>query len=175
MLWVWMPSRVYSACLASAVVGTATRRGLGSVGRLRASSVGRVRASACISSSTKKVCATGAGSARPVVSMMMASKRLTLACSFLRATTRSPRTVQQMHPFITSITSSSAFSERIRSSTPIWVWTADRWPTLAPAGGGSTSSAQRHAPNSQGPPESATYQDPSLFNQPWLRLRTHSQ
>ena len=39
MLWVWMPSRVYSACLVSAVIGTATRRGLGSVGRVRASSV----------------------------------------------------------------------------------------------------------------------------------------
>ena len=33
-------------------------------------------------------------------------------------TTRSPRTVQQMHPFMTSMTSSSDFSERIFSSTP---------------------------------------------------------
>ena len=73
---------------------------------------------AAISSSTKKVCATGAGSARPVVSMMIASNCEIFPHSFLRATTRSPRTVQQMQPFITSMISSSAFSERMRSSTP---------------------------------------------------------
>ena len=73
---------------------------------------------AWMSSSTKNVWATGAGSASPVVSMMTASNWLILLYRFFSATTRSPRTVQQMHPFITSITSSSAFSDRIRSSTP---------------------------------------------------------
>mmetsp|Transcript_48393 Transcript_48393/g.90670 ORF Transcript_48393/g.90670 Transcript_48393/m.90670 type:complete len:204 (-) Transcript_48393:16-627(-) len=71
-----------------------------------------------MSSSTKKVCATGAGSARPVVSMITASNRATLACNFLRDVTRSPRTVQQMQPFITSISSSSVFSMMTFSSTP---------------------------------------------------------
>mmetsp|Transcript_63581 Transcript_63581/g.168438 ORF Transcript_63581/g.168438 Transcript_63581/m.168438 type:complete len:203 (+) Transcript_63581:637-1245(+) len=59
-----------------------------------------------ISSSTKKVCATGAGSAIPVVSIRTASNDLTRLWSRLRAWTKSPRTVQQMQPFITSITSS---------------------------------------------------------------------
>mmetsp|Transcript_3402 Transcript_3402/g.8321 ORF Transcript_3402/g.8321 Transcript_3402/m.8321 type:complete len:218 (+) Transcript_3402:503-1156(+) len=62
------------------------------------------------SSSTKNVCATGAGSANPVVSMTMASNlrpfSLRLA-SFFRTSTRSWRTVQQMQPFIISMTSSS--------------------------------------------------------------------
>ena len=73
---------------------------------------------AWMSSSTKNVCATGAGSAKPVVSTMTASNCEILLYRFFSATTRSPLTVQQMHPFITSITSSSAFSERMRSSTP---------------------------------------------------------
>mmetsp|Transcript_34638 Transcript_34638/g.79293 ORF Transcript_34638/g.79293 Transcript_34638/m.79293 type:complete len:243 (+) Transcript_34638:540-1268(+) len=71
-----------------------------------------------ISSSTKNVCATGAGSAKPVVSMRIASKDSTFACSLFRAWTKSPRTVQQMQPFITSMTSSLASSASTFSSTP---------------------------------------------------------
>src|SRR3990172_3347770 len=52
-----------------------------------------------MSSSMKKVCATGPGSAMPVVSMMMRSKSSCLAsrfaCSSPRMRTRSPRTMQQ--------------------------------------------------------------------------------
>mmetsp|Transcript_25251 Transcript_25251/g.58886 ORF Transcript_25251/g.58886 Transcript_25251/m.58886 type:complete len:257 (+) Transcript_25251:596-1366(+) len=70
------------------------------------------RANACTSSSTKKVCATGAGSAIPVVSITMPSSLRTPAAmrfaSFLSTTIRSWRTVQQMHPFIISMISSSA-------------------------------------------------------------------
>mmetsp|Transcript_11717 Transcript_11717/g.35631 ORF Transcript_11717/g.35631 Transcript_11717/m.35631 type:complete len:337 (+) Transcript_11717:489-1499(+) len=66
------------------------------------------------SSSTKKVWATGAGSARPVVSMTMPSSlrspRSTRSLSLFRTTTRSWRTVQQMHPFIISMISSSDWS-----------------------------------------------------------------
>src|SRR6202022_4565834 len=66
------------------------------------------RALFCTSSSTKKVCATGAGSASPVVSTMMASN---LPLRFIRPSrmrTRSPRTVQHMQPLFISNTSSSA-------------------------------------------------------------------
>ena len=66
------------------------------------------RAAFCTSSSTKKVCATGAGSARPVVSTMIASN---LPLRFIRPSMmrmRSPRTVQQMQPLFISNTSSSA-------------------------------------------------------------------
>ena len=60
----------------------------------------------CRYSSTKNVWATGAGSARPVVSMMIAS-RGSLRCSNLyRILIKSPRTVQQMQPLFISITSS---------------------------------------------------------------------
>mmetsp|Transcript_30604 Transcript_30604/g.94635 ORF Transcript_30604/g.94635 Transcript_30604/m.94635 type:complete len:293 (+) Transcript_30604:742-1620(+) len=62
-----------------------------------------------ISSSTKNVCATGAGSAMPVVSMTMPSSFMpasTFLASFSRTTTRSWRTVQQMQPFIISMSSS---------------------------------------------------------------------
>mmetsp|Transcript_30087 Transcript_30087/g.59747 ORF Transcript_30087/g.59747 Transcript_30087/m.59747 type:complete len:246 (-) Transcript_30087:168-905(-) len=76
-------------------------------------------------SSTKKVCATGAGSAIPVVSMTMPSRRVpvrTFSASFSRTTTRSCRTVQQMQPFIISMISSSAcmrvFFLRSSSSMP---------------------------------------------------------
>mmetsp|Transcript_719 Transcript_719/g.2178 ORF Transcript_719/g.2178 Transcript_719/m.2178 type:complete len:213 (-) Transcript_719:51-689(-) len=69
-------------------------------------------------SSTKNVCATGAGSASPVVSMRTASNCLTFPCSLFNASTKSPRTVQQMHPFITSMTSSFASSAKTFSSTP---------------------------------------------------------
>mmetsp|Transcript_84192 Transcript_84192/g.186857 ORF Transcript_84192/g.186857 Transcript_84192/m.186857 type:complete len:319 (-) Transcript_84192:59-1015(-) len=66
---------------------------------------------ACTKSSAKKVCATGAGSARPVVSMMMPSSGFPLpeVClwSFFKPAMRSPRTVQQMHPLFISITFSS--------------------------------------------------------------------
>ena len=77
--------------LASATVTTASRRDL-----------------ACTSSSTKKVWATGAGSARPVVSTMIASNlpRRFISPSMMRI--RSPRTVQQMQPLFISNTSSSA-------------------------------------------------------------------
>mmetsp|Transcript_24244 Transcript_24244/g.79830 ORF Transcript_24244/g.79830 Transcript_24244/m.79830 type:complete len:220 (-) Transcript_24244:234-893(-) len=62
-------------------------------------------------SSTKKVWATGAGSAMPVVSMMTPSSlsvpALTRLASFSSTTIRSCRTVQQMQPFIISMISSS--------------------------------------------------------------------
>mmetsp|Transcript_68829 Transcript_68829/g.202036 ORF Transcript_68829/g.202036 Transcript_68829/m.202036 type:complete len:281 (-) Transcript_68829:1-843(-) len=82
-------SRCCSTCAASTTVMIPSRRYL-----------------AWMSSSAKKVCATGAGSAMPVVSISTASKSLTLSCMRLSASTRSPRTVQHMQPFITSITSS---------------------------------------------------------------------
>mmetsp|Transcript_48670 Transcript_48670/g.95142 ORF Transcript_48670/g.95142 Transcript_48670/m.95142 type:complete len:277 (-) Transcript_48670:8-838(-) len=69
-------------------------------------------------SSIKNVWHTGAGSASPVVSMMTPSKSATRSCRRTSASTRSPRTVQQMHPFITSMSSSSTFSARMPSSTP---------------------------------------------------------
>ena len=58
----------------------------------------------------KKVCATGAGSARPVVSTMMASNLPLRRISPSMMRTRSPRTVQQMQPLFISNTSSSAFT-----------------------------------------------------------------
>src|SRR5262249_50520708 len=59
-------------------------------------------------SSTKKVCATGAGSASPVVSTMMPSNLplRRMRPSMIRM--RSPRTVQQTQPLFISNTSSSA-------------------------------------------------------------------
>ena len=59
-------------------------------------------------SSTKKVCATGAGSARPVVSTMIASNLPLRRISPSMMRIRSPRTVQQMQPLFISNTSSSA-------------------------------------------------------------------
>ncbi len=59
-------------------------------------------------SSMKKVCATGAGSASPVVSTMMASNLPLRRISPSMMRTRSPRTVQQMQPLFISNTSSSA-------------------------------------------------------------------
>ena len=47
--------------------------------------------------STKKVWATGAGSARPVVSMRMPSYLVLLFSSLVRIRTRSPRTAQGEH------------------------------------------------------------------------------
>ena len=67
-------------------------------------------------SSTKKVCATGAGLARPVVSMMMPSN---LPRRFISPPTmriRSPRTVQQMQPLFISNTSSSVSTTRSLST-----------------------------------------------------------
>ena len=61
-------------------------------------------------SSMKKVCATGAGSARPVVSTMMASNLPLRRISPSMMRTRSPRTVQQMQPLFISNTSSSALT-----------------------------------------------------------------
>mmetsp|Transcript_22019 Transcript_22019/g.49678 ORF Transcript_22019/g.49678 Transcript_22019/m.49678 type:complete len:381 (+) Transcript_22019:595-1737(+) len=85
------------------------------------------RANSLTASSTKKVCATGAGSAMPVVSITIPSSLslpdLTRFASLLRTTMRSCRTVQQMQPFIISMISSSAcilvFFERRASSMPI--------------------------------------------------------
>mmetsp|Transcript_12484 Transcript_12484/g.29918 ORF Transcript_12484/g.29918 Transcript_12484/m.29918 type:complete len:231 (+) Transcript_12484:838-1530(+) len=61
------------------------------------------------SSLTKKVWATGPGSAIPVVSIMIPSSApppaSCLCLSFSSTTTRSSRTVQQMHPFIISMSS----------------------------------------------------------------------
>mmetsp|Transcript_31450 Transcript_31450/g.98562 ORF Transcript_31450/g.98562 Transcript_31450/m.98562 type:complete len:268 (+) Transcript_31450:144-947(+) len=69
------------------------------------------RANAPISSCTRKVCATGAGSAMPVVSMTIASSRSwparLRAASFSSTATRSCRTEQQMQPLSTSMISSS--------------------------------------------------------------------
>mmetsp|Transcript_78410 Transcript_78410/g.208156 ORF Transcript_78410/g.208156 Transcript_78410/m.208156 type:complete len:216 (-) Transcript_78410:26-673(-) len=67
----------------------------------------------CTYSSAKKVCATGAGSARPVVSIITPSSGLPVflefLMSFLSPAIRSPRTVQQMQPlFISTMFSSEA-------------------------------------------------------------------
>mmetsp|Transcript_86847 Transcript_86847/g.137044 ORF Transcript_86847/g.137044 Transcript_86847/m.137044 type:complete len:254 (+) Transcript_86847:350-1111(+) len=67
----------------------------------------------CTKSSAKKVCATGAGSAKPVVSIKTPSKGLlcffAFLMSFFNPAIKSPRTVQQMQPlFISTIFSSSA-------------------------------------------------------------------
>mmetsp|Transcript_92791 Transcript_92791/g.289301 ORF Transcript_92791/g.289301 Transcript_92791/m.289301 type:complete len:321 (+) Transcript_92791:660-1622(+) len=65
----------------------------------------------CTKSSAKKVCATGAGSAKPVVSMMMPSRGFPLPAvflySFFRPAMRSPRTVQQTQPLFISMMFSS--------------------------------------------------------------------
>ena len=84
------------------------------------------RAKAATLGSTKKVWATGAGSAMPVVSMTMPSSfkvpAWTRFASLSNTTTRSCRTVQQMQPFIISMISSSAcilvFFLRRSSSIP---------------------------------------------------------
>mmetsp|Transcript_109266 Transcript_109266/g.309119 ORF Transcript_109266/g.309119 Transcript_109266/m.309119 type:complete len:367 (-) Transcript_109266:8-1108(-) len=80
----------------------------------------------CTKSSAKNVCATGAGSARPVVSMMMPSRGLPLPAvclwSFFSPTMRSPRTVQQMQPLFISMMFSSVtllFVLSSASSIPI--------------------------------------------------------
>ena len=84
-----------------------------------------------MSSSTKKVCTTGPGSARPVVSMRMWSN---LSRRFMRLPTmrmRSPRTVQQMQPLFISKISSSALmtsSWSIPISPNSFSITAMRWP-----------------------------------------------
>mmetsp|Transcript_86844 Transcript_86844/g.137034 ORF Transcript_86844/g.137034 Transcript_86844/m.137034 type:complete len:223 (+) Transcript_86844:663-1331(+) len=67
----------------------------------------------CTKSSAKKVCATGAGSAKPVVSIKTPSRVLPVffefLMSFFNPAIKSPRTVQQMQPlFISTIFSSSA-------------------------------------------------------------------
>ena len=65
------------------------------------------RANSLMLSSIKKVCATGPGSARPVVSITIASSAEPRRKSFERMRMRSPRTVQQMQPlFISKISSS---------------------------------------------------------------------
>mmetsp|Transcript_6323 Transcript_6323/g.14831 ORF Transcript_6323/g.14831 Transcript_6323/m.14831 type:complete len:251 (+) Transcript_6323:376-1128(+) len=77
-------------------------------------------ANSLIDSSMKKVCATGPGSASPVVSMMMASRSLLKRKSLPRMRMRSPRTVQQMHPLFISKMSSSVLNLFLmsESSTP---------------------------------------------------------
>mmetsp|Transcript_69417 Transcript_69417/g.160839 ORF Transcript_69417/g.160839 Transcript_69417/m.160839 type:complete len:216 (+) Transcript_69417:69-716(+) len=57
-------------------------------------------------SSTKNVCATGPGAASPVVSMSTPSNFEIFAHRLLSDFTRSPRTVQQTHPSISTISSS---------------------------------------------------------------------
>ena len=99
-------SRCSPMCLASMSVTIASRR-----------------ANERMFSSTKKVWATGAGSARPVVSMTMWSSlppsRLRFM-SFMRIVIRSTRTVQQMQPLFISKMSSSAWNLLFTraSSTP---------------------------------------------------------
>ena len=95
----WLSSSRAGRCLASTTVTTASSRVL-----------------ARTPSSTKKVCATGAGLARPVVSMMMPSN---LSRRFISPPTmriRSPRTVQQMQPLFISNTSSSVSTTRSLST-----------------------------------------------------------
>mmetsp|Transcript_19262 Transcript_19262/g.44280 ORF Transcript_19262/g.44280 Transcript_19262/m.44280 type:complete len:288 (-) Transcript_19262:55-918(-) len=83
-------------------------------------------ANALTSSSTKKVCATGAGSAMPVVSITIASSlsfpERTRFANFCKTVMRSCRTVQQMQPFIISKICSSdcilAFLASSASSMP---------------------------------------------------------
>mmetsp|Transcript_145559 Transcript_145559/g.362996 ORF Transcript_145559/g.362996 Transcript_145559/m.362996 type:complete len:328 (-) Transcript_145559:447-1430(-) len=77
-------------------------------------------------SSAKNVCATGAGSARPVVSMMTPSSLEPEAADrfrmLLRPWMRSPRTVQQMQPLFISMICSEPRSSReaiSASSMPI--------------------------------------------------------
>mmetsp|Transcript_150097 Transcript_150097/g.418194 ORF Transcript_150097/g.418194 Transcript_150097/m.418194 type:complete len:238 (-) Transcript_150097:348-1061(-) len=76
----------------------------------------------CTKSSAKKVWATGAGSARPVVSISTPSRSLpdfdTFLTIFLRPAIRSPRTVQQMQPlFISTMFSSVVRGPVSRSSS----------------------------------------------------------
>ena len=73
-----------------------------------------------IDSSMKKVCATGPGSARPVVSITIASSAVPRRKSLERMRMRSPRTVQQMQPLFISKMSSvvSKRSLTSASSTP---------------------------------------------------------
>ncbi len=60
----------------------------------------------------RNVCATGDGSASPVVSIKICSGGRSLATSFLIIRIRSPRTVQQIQPLFISITSSFSFKTR---------------------------------------------------------------
>ena len=83
-------SRCWRACLASTTVTMPSSR------KLRR-----------ISSSVKKVCATGAGLARPVVSIRMPSSRSLRLRRRPRMRIRSPRTEQQMQPLFISNSSSS--------------------------------------------------------------------
>ena len=78
------------------------------------------RANSLMLSSIKKVCATGPGSARPVVSITIASSAEPRRKSFERMRMRSPRTVQQMQPLFISKMSSvvSKRSLTSASSTP---------------------------------------------------------
>mmetsp|Transcript_57622 Transcript_57622/g.137012 ORF Transcript_57622/g.137012 Transcript_57622/m.137012 type:complete len:226 (+) Transcript_57622:504-1181(+) len=69
----------------------------------------------CTNWSAKNVWATGAGSAKPVVSMMTPSNGRFSTCefftSFFKPAIRSPRTVQQMHPLFISTKFSSVVME----------------------------------------------------------------
>mmetsp|Transcript_78383 Transcript_78383/g.175683 ORF Transcript_78383/g.175683 Transcript_78383/m.175683 type:complete len:288 (-) Transcript_78383:2-865(-) len=78
----------------------------------------------CTKSSAKNVCATGAGSAKPVVSMITPSKGFfdffEFLMSFFKPAIRSPRTVQQMQPlFISTMFSSSAMDPPFTSLSSI--------------------------------------------------------
>mmetsp|Transcript_13046 Transcript_13046/g.29781 ORF Transcript_13046/g.29781 Transcript_13046/m.29781 type:complete len:235 (+) Transcript_13046:663-1367(+) len=96
-------SRCCSTCAASTIVTMPSRR-----------------ANCLIDSSMKNVCATGPGSASPVVSTMMASSCLPRCNSFVRMRIRSPRTVQQMQPLFISKMSSVVLKRSLTSasSTP---------------------------------------------------------
>mmetsp|Transcript_27539 Transcript_27539/g.68459 ORF Transcript_27539/g.68459 Transcript_27539/m.68459 type:complete len:202 (-) Transcript_27539:17-622(-) len=96
-------SRCCSMCFASIRVTTPSRR-----------------ANSLILSSMKKVWITGPGSARPVVSIRMASSVALRRKSLERMRMRSPRTVQQMQPLFISKMSSVVLyrSFTSASSTP---------------------------------------------------------
>ena len=104
---------------AKAICASASALSIRRMGRFLASTtvtIASSRVRAFTPSSTKKVWATGAGLARPVVSMMMPSN---LPRRFIRPLTmriRSPRTVQQMQPLFISNTSSSVSMTRSLST-----------------------------------------------------------
>ncbi len=104
---------------AKAICASASALSASRAGRFLASTtvtIASSRVRARTPSSTKKVCATGAGLASPVVSMMMPSN---LPRRFIRPPTmriRSPRTVQQMQPLFISNTSSSVSTTRSLST-----------------------------------------------------------
>ena len=104
---------------AKAICSTASLLSASRAGRFLASTtvtMASSRVARFTSSSAKKVCATGAGSARPVVSTMMPSNLPRRFISPLMMRIRSPRTVQQMQPLFISNTSSSVSTTRSLST-----------------------------------------------------------